>query len=89
MRSFKYLFTHALHVNIVDLLLIVNVVKRKKKELPLTNKDDFNLVLNVYSLIIDDGYNAINNLYLPNALSVLCLGRSLAESALAAVHQQA
>ena len=80
-RSFKYLFTQVLPIkpdlDLNDLLLIIDVVKRKYKEQSITNKEDFNLILNVYTLIIDHGYKSINNLYLPNTNSVLMPGRLL------------
>ncbi|RNA34288.1 sacsin [Brachionus plicatilis] len=83
-RSFKHLFSQVLPIkpdlDLNDLLLIIDVVKRKYKDVPITNKDDFNLILNVYALIVDHGYKSINNLHLPNANSVLVAGRLLTVS---------
>lgn len=40
-------------------------------------KDDFNILMSVYGLMIDQGYQAITNLYLPNINGVLLPGRLL------------
>ncbi|CAF0746878.1 unnamed protein product [Brachionus calyciflorus] len=81
LRSFKYLFSQVLAIkpdlDLNDLLTIIDVVKAKYEDSPITNKEEFNLILNVYALIIDHGYKSINNLFLPNINSVLMPGRLL------------
>jgi hypothetical protein len=81
LRSFKYLFNQVLNIKVnldlPDLLHVVDTMKKKYKEAPITNKEDFSLLMNVYTLMIDQGYQIITNLHLPNMNGVLCPGRSL------------
>jgi hypothetical protein len=81
LRSFKYLFSNVLsirtHLDLSDLLTVVDSLKKKHKENPITNKDEFNLLMNVYSLMIEQGYQIITNLYLPNVNCVLYPGKLL------------
>lgn len=65
------------HLDLPDLLHVVDSMKKKYKDTPVALKEDFSILMNVYALIIDQGYHSITNLYLPNVNSVLCLGRFL------------
>lgn len=80
-RSFKYFFNQVLNVrlslDLPDLLHVVDTIKKKYKELSISNRDDFNILMSVYGLIIDQGYQIITNLYLPNINGVLQPGRLL------------
>lgn len=80
-RSFKFLFTQVLSIKVnldlPDLLHVVDSMKKKYKESPITNRVDFNILINVYSLIIDQGCQIITNLYLPNTYGILLQGRLL------------
>ena len=81
LRSFKYLFNHVLNIKVnldlPDLLHVVESVKKKYKDFSVTSKEDFNVLMNVYGMMIDQGYQIITNLYLPNVNAVLQPARSL------------
>lgn len=81
LRSLKYLFNQVLNVKVnldlPDLLHVVDSMRKKYKDLPILSRDDFNMLMNVYGLMIDQGYQIITNLYLPNINQVLVPGRVL------------
>ena len=81
LRSFKYLFNEVLnikaHLDLTDLLHVIESMKRKYKETEIKSKEDFNILMNVYALIIDQGYKTLSPFFLPNVNKVLCLGSSL------------
>ncbi len=81
LRSLKYLFNQVLMVKVnldlPDLLHVVDTIRKKYKDAPILNRDDFNILMNVYSLMIDQGYQIITNLYLPNINQILVPGRLL------------
>lgn len=81
LRSYKFLFNQVLNVRVnlelSDLLHVIDTIKRKYRDMPVAHKDDFNMLINVYSLMIDQGYQIITNLYLPNIQGVLLPGKLL------------
>jgi len=81
LRSLKYLFNQVLNVRVnldlPDLLHVVDSMKKKYKDQPVASREDFNMLMNVYGLMIDQGYQIITNLYLPNIAGVLLPGRVL------------
>jgi hypothetical protein len=90
LRSLKYLFNQVLNVRVnldlPDLLHVVDSMKKKYKDTPVVNRDDFNMLMNVYGLMIDQGYQIITNLYLPNINGILLPGRVLFFHPLVADH---
>ena len=81
LRSFKYLFNQVLNIKVnldlPDLLHVVDSMKKRYKDSPITSREDFNILMNVYGLMIDQGYQIITNLYLPNINGALHPGRLL------------
>jgi hypothetical protein len=81
LRSFKYLFSQVLNVKVnldlPDLLHVVDTMRKRYKDAPITSREDFNILMNVYGLMIDQGYQIITNLYLPNINGTLQPGRLL------------
>jgi len=65
------------NLDLPDLLHVVDTMRKKYKEAPILSRDDFNILMNVYSLMIDQGYQIITNLYLPSVNQVLVPGRLL------------
>lgn len=65
-------------LELADLQLVLDTLKRKYRDQPVVSRDDFSTLLAVYGLMIDLGQPSINNVvYLPNALSVLLPARLL------------
>jgi hypothetical protein len=81
LRSYKYLFHNILNIKVNldlnDLLNIIDIIRKKYNLNQIKCKNDFNTLINVYTLIIEQGYQCITNLYLPNCNSVLVPGRLL------------
>lgn len=65
------------NLDLPDLLHVVETMRKKYKDLPVLSRDDFNMLMNVYGLMIDQGYQIITNLYLPNINQILVPGRTL------------
>lgn len=64
-------------LELADLLHVIDTLKRKYREQPVSSRDDFATLIAVYGLMIEQGYQIITNLYLPNANAVLLPGRLL------------
>ena len=83
-RSFRHLFGEVLgvraHLDLADMLHMVDTLKKKYGSEPIASKDDFKLLMNVYGLVIDQGYQIITNLYLPNTHCVLLAAKQLSLS---------
>ncbi len=81
LRSYKYLFHNILNIKVNldlnDLLNIIDIIRKKYNLNQIKCKNDFSTLINVYTLIIEQGYQCITNLYLPNCNSVLVPGRLL------------
>ena len=81
LRQCKYLFGQVLSIklnlDLPDLLYVVDSLRKKYKEVAITSKEDFGILMSAYSLMIEQGYQIITNLYLPNMNCVLYPGRLL------------
>ena len=82
-KHYKHFFLDLLKIKVQidgkDLLNIIEQIRKKYSTKPL-DKDDFNLLQNIYTLLIEQYTNIFNtniNLYLPNIDCVLHLGSKL------------
>jgi hypothetical protein len=82
-KHYKHFFIDLLKIKVQidgkDLLNIIEQIKKKYSTKPI-DKDDFNLLQNIYTLLIDQYSNIFNtniNLYLPNVDCVLHPGSKL------------
>jgi len=82
-KHYKYFFLDLLKIKVQldgkDLLNIIELIKKKYSTKPI-DKDDFNLLQNIYTLLIEQFPSVFHsnlNLYLPNIDSVLYPGSKL------------
>jgi hypothetical protein len=75
--STKKVLMVKVNLDLPDLLHVVEATRQKYKDQPVLSRDDFSTLMSVYGLMIDQGYQIITNLYLPNVSQVLVPGRTL------------